>query len=122
MLAFEIHQSALTRKNLALALVSFTAARREGRKQVLGKAGFHRAIQMGASLSECLNAYGATLANLGEMVDARKALQAAIDADPRNELARRNLEILQTGKFPPEIAAFTLGLNQVEPQTSSVAR
>jgi hypothetical protein len=52
---------------------------------------------MGLRLSECLTAYGATPATLGEIEDARPALQEAVEADPQNRIAQPNIEVLSAG-------------------------
>ncbi len=51
---------------------------------------------MGLTLSECLNAHGATLAGLGKFSEAKRALEDAIKANPQNETARKNLKFLST--------------------------
>jgi len=73
---------------------------------------FREPLIMGLTLSECLTAYGATLAILGEVAEGRRAFESAIEADSRNRTALHNLEVLssrepyegiQTGVVPIEI-------------------
>jgi tetratricopeptide (TPR) repeat protein len=92
--AFELDPSEISRKNLAVAIIAVSTAA-SGNRGTEARAGmFREPLLMGLTLSECLTAYGATLATLGETEDARRALQAAIEADPQNGIARHNLEIV----------------------------
>jgi tetratricopeptide (TPR) repeat protein len=113
-----------TRKNLGLALVSIFAARHEGHG-IPSEVSFRQAMLMGLSFSECLNAFGATLASLGQTADARSVVKAAFEADPRNDLARKNLDILSAHEVPSEFSVSMWGLETVEPTftpiTSSMA-
>ena len=71
---------------------------------------------MGLTLSECLNAFGATLANLGDGEGARHALMEAVQADPGNELARMNLARLDTAKESAGPSWMNFGISSIEPQ------
>jgi tetratricopeptide (TPR) repeat protein len=92
--AFEIHPFEATAKNLALALVAHVASARTGRPKLPWKELFKRAMQIGLTFSECLNAYGATLANLGWTSEGQSVLESAVKADPQNQIARENLNRL----------------------------
>ena len=59
---------------------------------------FREPLLMGLTLSECQSAYGATLATLNETSEARVALEAALEADPLNETARHNLNVLASNE------------------------
>ena len=72
---------------------------------------------MGLTLSECLNAFGATLANLGDVEGARRALMEAIQADPGNELARMNLGRLDAAKEKAGPAWMNFGISFLNPNT-----
>jgi tetratricopeptide (TPR) repeat protein len=115
-IAFQIRPSDLTRRNLATALVSLQASRAEGSRQAPSISGFRNPIQMGLTLSECLNAFGATLANLGDVEGARHALMEALQADPENELARNNLARLDTSKESAGASWMNFGISSIEPQ------
>lgn len=115
--AFQLNPSDITRKNLALTLVSLSAERTENRSQLPRATFFTRAMQMGLTLSECLNAYGATLAGLGQLSEARRALEAAVEADSTNELAKKNLGILLARGVPFEVTPLTFGLESLETQS-----
>jgi len=71
---------------------------------------------MGLTLSECLNAFGATLANLGDVEGARQALKEAIQANAANELARMNLARLDTAKESAGPSWMDFGIASIEPQ------
>ena len=96
LMAFQLDPSPVTRKNFALALVSRSAWKEEGRSPVTDDS-FREPMLMGLSLSECLNAYGATLARLGDLPRGREFLSRALETDPMNERARQNLELLSNG-------------------------
>ncbi len=115
-IALQIEPSELTRKNLAIALVALQASRAEGSRQTPAVADFRRPIQMGLKLSECLNAFGASLANLGDIEGGRRAFWEAIKADPENELARENLARLDTSKENAGPSWMNFGISSVEPQ------
>ncbi|PYV28571.1 MAG: hypothetical protein DMG27_00825 [Acidobacteria bacterium] len=119
--ALQIEPAEITRKNLAVALVSLMASRREGGRQIPPIYAFRRCMYMGLTYSECLNAYGATLASLGDMEGARRALEAAVQADPRNELAEASLSRLKRYREGSEIPQIELGTTALEPQTSEIA-
>ncbi len=120
-LAFALSPSDTTRRNLGLTFVSLLASKMEGRVFMVRERILRQAMRMGLSLSECLNAYGATLASLGQMSEARQALEAALEANPANELAKKNLEIVLAQKSPLEIPVFLLGLKAVEAKQCSVS-
>jgi tetratricopeptide (TPR) repeat protein len=115
-IAFQIGPSDITRRNLAIALVSLQASRAEGSRQNLSIAGFRNPIQMGLTLSECLSAFGATLANLGDMEGARHALIEALRIDEENELARTNLATLDTTKESAGPSWMNFGISLIQPQ------
>ncbi len=109
--AFELDPSEISRKNLGVAMIAVSTAGSGNRAAEVRAEMFRAPLLMGLTLSECLTAYGATLATLGEIANARRALQAAIEADPQNRIALHNLEIvsaresserIQTGFVPIE--------------------
>jgi Tfp pilus assembly protein PilF len=116
LMALQIDPSEVTRRNLAIAFVSLQASRAEGSRQNLSIAGFTHPIQMGLTHSECLNAFGATLANLGDLQGARRALTEAIQVDPENDLARVNLERLDVSKESAGPSWMNFGISSIEPQ------
>jgi len=109
-----------TRKNLGLALVSILAARYEGHG-IPSQSNFRQAMLMGLTFSECLNAFGATLASLGKIEEGRNAVRAASEADPNNQLARKNLEKLSAPQVSFDLSASMWGLELVEPIPARVA-
>jgi len=115
-MALQIGPSDITRKNLALALVGLQASRAEGSRQMLSISTFRNPIQMGLSFSECLNAFGAALANLGDGEGARQALSEALRVDPENELARMNLARLDTVREGVGGAWMNSGISPIDPQ------
>ena len=115
-IALQIGPSDLTRRNLAIALVSLQASRAEGSRQTPSVYGFRNPIQMGLTFSECLNAFGATLANLGDVEGARRALMEALQADPENGLARNNLARLDTTRESAGPSWMNFGISSIEPQ------
>jgi len=115
-IAFQIGPSDLTRRNFAVALVSLQASRAEGSRQTPSISDFRNSIQMGLTHSECLNTFGATLANLGDVQGARRALMEALHADPGNELARMNLARLDTSKESAGPSWMNFGISSIEPQ------
>ena len=115
-IALQISPSDLTRRNLAIALVSLQASRAEGSRQTPSISGFKNPIQMGLTLSECLNAFGATLANLGDLDGARRVLVEAVQVDPGNEMARVNLARLDVTKESAGPSGMNFGISPIEPQ------
>jgi tetratricopeptide (TPR) repeat protein len=109
-----------TRKNLGLALASIFAAKYEGHG-IPSKQNFKHAMLMGLTLSECLNAFGATLASLGRMVDGKNAIRAALEADPDNERARKNLDILSGREVSSDLLASMWGLESLQPAPTHIA-
>lgn len=116
LLALQIGPSNLTRRNLAIALVSLQASRAEGSRRIPSISDFRNPIQMGLAYSQCLNTFGATLANLGDLEGARHVLMEAIQADPKNELARNNLARLDVSKESARPAWMNFGISSIEPQ------
>jgi tetratricopeptide (TPR) repeat protein len=112
--SLELNPSETARKNLALAQIAMSA---QMRMPLTNDEILRKAMIVGLSLSECLNAYGATQAGLGELGEARRILQAALDADPRNEVARRNLATLVSNE--PSVA-FAVGVVRQDIHLSSV--
>jgi hypothetical protein len=74
---------------------------------------FRQAIQMGLTFSECLNAYGATLARHGRVSEATRALESAVEADAKNELAKKNLKTIRRQPIPGDLIT---GLVAIETQ------
>jgi tetratricopeptide (TPR) repeat protein len=109
LVAFQLEPSPDTRRNFALALVSRSAAKSEGR--TLNEETFRQPMLMGLTLSECLNAYGVTLVRLGEITLGQEFLVRAITIDPGNELAEKNLELLSASdpSRAPELAMWAAG-------------
>jgi len=91
--SLELYPSEVARKNVALAKIAIAtkAGMRTPTEEI-----FSEPMMMGLTLSECLNAYGATLAGLEELAEARRALESALEANPQNDIARRNLMTLST--------------------------
>jgi len=118
--SLQIQPSQVTRKNLAIGLVSWQASRVEG-KQTPSAAAFKQPMRMGLSLSECLNAYGATVANLGDVDSAQRILQAAIQADPANELAHANLTSVEASRRSAVPAHLDFGITAIEPEPAQAA-
>lgn len=113
LVAFELEPSDITQRNLAIALVASSAAKTERGCQVPDAEFFRQATQMGLTYSECLNAYGATLARHDRISEARLALEAAVEADPKNELVKKNLETILREEIPGDLIT---GLMPLEPQ------
>jgi len=111
--AFDLDPSDHTQRNIAIALVASSAAKVELDSPLPPADFFRQPIQMGLSLSESLNCYGATLARHGRIPEARRALRAALEADPQNDMARSNFETISTQEIPSNLA---LGLIPLEPQ------
>lgn len=111
--AFDLDPSDLTQQNIGIALVAASAARTEPDSPLPDPEFFKQAIQMGLTLSQCLNSYGATLARHNRITEARLALKAAVQADPENQLARSNFETISREEVPENLM---LGLIPLEPQ------
>lgn len=105
----------MTRKNIAIAMVSSSAANSAPDSQVPNAESFSQPIQMGLTFSECLNAYGATLARHGRRSEARFALQAAAEADPGNLLAKRNLDTISEEESPGDLPTGIMPSKPQEP-------
>ncbi len=115
LLAFQLEPSRATRNNFALALVSRSASKDEGRTTVNEEV-FRQPILMGLTMSQCLNAYGATLARLGDITRGRELVVRATIIDPSNELAKKNLEILSESSTP-DVPSLAIWAN-LEPQSA----
>jgi tetratricopeptide (TPR) repeat protein len=107
----------IARKNLALILVAVAASEYKSTGIPPDEA-FKRFIDMGLTLSECLNAFGATLAGLGRISDAKTALRKASEIDPSNDLANQNLDLLESRKRQAE---FPLGMTSLESRAAQLA-
>jgi hypothetical protein len=68
---------------------------------------------MGLELSDALNAYGATLAQHGRISVVISALEKAVQVDPNNELARRNLQTVLGTDSQDNLPT---GLTSLDPQ------
>jgi tetratricopeptide (TPR) repeat protein len=112
-LAFELWPSDPTQGNLAIALIAASVQSTESGSQVPGEDFFRQATQMGLTLSQCLNAYGATLAHHGRIPEAVRALEKAVHVDPKNEMAKKNLETLLRPEPPGDLPT---GLTPLEPR------
>jgi len=109
LVAFQLEPSSDTRSNFALALVSRSAAKGEGR--AVNEETFRQPMLMGLTLSECLNAYGVTLVRLGQITPGQEFLARALTVDPANELARKNLQLLSVTDPSglPDLAMWAAG-------------
>jgi tetratricopeptide (TPR) repeat protein len=115
-LALQLDPSEETaRRNLALSLVSVAASKRLATPPMETLKPFMR---MGLTLSESLNAYGATLASLGKIMEAKILVRKATEADPNNTLANKNLDLLESREPISELA---MGIQPLEPHSSEVA-
>jgi tetratricopeptide (TPR) repeat protein len=114
LLAFELHPFEITQRNLAIAFVASSAAISENATQVPATDCFRQSIQLGLTYAECLNAFGATLALHGRSSEARLALEAALEADPKNELAQRNLSLFLREQVPAGMFTGILPLPEHE--------
>jgi len=112
-LAFELEPSDTTQRNVAIALVASFAAKAPSGSQVPSEEFFTQAIQMGLELSDALNAYGATLAQHGRISEGISALEKAVQVDPNNELARRNLQTVLGTDSQDNLPT---GLTSLDPQ------
>jgi tetratricopeptide (TPR) repeat protein len=92
--ALELDPSETVQKNLGLTLIALSTIRIQDAEPPTREEIFRQPLMMGLTLSECLNAYGATLASVGKFSEARRALEDAIKASTQNETAKKNLEIL----------------------------
>jgi tetratricopeptide (TPR) repeat protein len=116
-LAFQLDpMEAIARKNLALVLVAVAASEYKGRG-IPSDDSFKRFIHMGLTLSECLNAFGATLAGLGQLTDAKAALRKASELDPEDDLIRRNLDLLESSETYPQLF---LGMKPLEARSAQL--
>lgn len=115
--AFELDPSELTQRNLAIALIASSVPKIESGSQAPGEDFFRQAMQMGLTLSESLNVYGATLARHGRISEAVRALEKAVQVDPKNEMAKKNLETLLRHDAPGDLPT---GLTPLEPQEMHV--
>lgn len=113
LVAFELSPSDATQRNLAIALVATSASKTEIASQVPDAEFFKQAMQMGLTFSECLNSYGATLAHHGRISEATFALKRAVQVDPRNQLARMNLDTISRTQNPSDLIT---GLIDLKPQ------
>ncbi len=116
--AYELDPSDLTQRNLAIALIASSVLKTESGSQVPGEDFFRQSIQMGLTLSQCLNAYGATLAHHGRISEAVLALEGAVHVDPKNEMAKKNLETLLHQEPPGDLPT---GLTPLETQELHLA-
>jgi len=112
--ALELRPSQITRRNLAIAEVSVQASVASPNTQTPPPGNFKRALQMGLTFSECLNVYGATLMGLDDLTGAKRALEAAVRADPQNEIARKNLASVQSHEGTTERAPLNIGIAPIE--------
>jgi tetratricopeptide (TPR) repeat protein len=103
--AFELDQSETSRKNLSVAMIALSTVSAKNRSAATRAEIFREPLLMGLTLSECLGAYGATLATLNEVSEARDALEAAVEADPMNETARHNLHLITSNRSGEGIQA-----------------
>ncbi len=114
-LALELDPSDISRQNLAVAMIAISTVRIENRTRQSTEAIFRQPLRMGLALAQCLTAYGATVASLGDLVEARWAFQAALHEDPSNAAAKHNLEKMISGREPKQ--DFLAGLTAVETQS-----
>jgi len=118
LLAFQLDPAEeIALKNLALALVAVAASEHKGRG-IPGGESFGRFMLMGLTLSECMNAYGATLAGFGKTSEAKIALRKALEIDPHNALVESNLEILESREVPSELSS---GIRAFEPRPTQLS-
>lgn len=111
--AFQFWPSEDTSRNLGLAFASIFALKRR-LSEVPRYDDFLNSFRLGVSYSECLNAYGATLAQVGQRLQALEALESALAANPKNELANRNLQTVRGwGDTIPEAPILPWGAKTV---------
>jgi tetratricopeptide (TPR) repeat protein len=108
LIAFGLDPSDATQRNLGIALVASAAANIEAESRLPDAEFFSEAIQLGLTFSECLNAYGATLARHGRISEATRALERAVEADAKNELAKKNLDSILRHPIPGTLVAGLL--------------
>jgi tetratricopeptide (TPR) repeat protein len=118
--ALQLEPFDLTRRNFALALVSLAAWKEETRSHSIQEELFKEPLLMGLTYSECLNAYGATVATLGKIAEAIDIIEKALSADPYNELAKRNLSILSNRSVSEVFPLEMWGLTAVQPQSAGL--
>jgi tetratricopeptide (TPR) repeat protein len=104
-LALEIDPSELSRNNLAVSMIAVSTAQADNRAGKQIDQIFRQPILMGLGLSQCWTAYGATVAGLGDAAEAARAFRAALDSDPKNEVARHDLDALSAQGANQEISA-----------------
>lgn len=92
--AVELDQSEASRRNLGVAMIALSTVATKNRSAEARAKIFREPLLMGLTLSECLSAYGATLATLNESSEARIALEEALEEDPLNKTALHNLEVI----------------------------
>lgn len=109
-LAFELNTTDTTRKNIALASVSVYAQETSKKSVSPEESSFLAFLRMGLTYSECLNAYGATLAGLGFQEAGIRFLRAAVRADPDNVVAQRNLSLMSPEGLRAEMPPLALGI------------
>jgi tetratricopeptide (TPR) repeat protein len=107
-------------KNLGFAVVC-SAAWNRPRIELPSEETFRESLGLGLTYSECLNAYGATLALLGDASVARRVLQRAMEIDPANELPQRNLAILSLREGIPDPRQLELGLRAMQADPAHLA-
>ena len=118
--ALQAHPSDVTRRNFALALVSLSASKHEGWNRLLTEDLFREPMLIGLKYSECLNAYGATVASFGKTSEAKEILKQATMVDPSNQLAQSNLRILAANEFSDVARVDMWGLTPVKPEAAGV--
>ena len=111
----------LTAKNLGLAVVCSVAWSRP-RIEVPSEEMFRESLTLGLTYSECLNAYGATLALLGDTSSARRLWKRAMEIDPANEPPQRNLAMLVLREGIPDPRQLEWGLKDMQAVPAQLAR
>jgi tetratricopeptide (TPR) repeat protein len=112
--ALELDPSEDSRKNLAVALIALSTVKTSNRAPAAQEELFKQPLLMGLSVSNCLNAYGAALAGLGEIKEARQAFESSLALDPQNRVARHNLELIST---PGSAEGLSVGFIPIEIQS-----
>lgn len=111
--AFQFWLSEDSARNLGLAFAS-TSALKNRSPEIPNQEYFLNSFWLGVTYSECLNAYGATLAQIGERSAALDALEGAVAADPKNQLASRNLQLVRGwGDSMSEVPPLNWGIKAV---------
>jgi tetratricopeptide (TPR) repeat protein len=118
--ALQLEPFDLTRRNFALALVSLSAWKQETLPHSIQEEFFKEPLLIGLTYSECLNAYGATVASLGKIAEATALIQRALSVDPYNELAKKNLSILSSRSVSEVLPLEMWGLTAVEPHRAGL--